>query len=69
LIKIFSDNLKIVRAINKDKAKATECSTDRSVNEIKWLINKLHYTVKIEYQQKPKKKINIFNDNLLAFLL
>ena len=52
MIKIFSDNLKIVRAINKDKAKATKYSTDRSalVDEIKQLINKLHYTIKIEYQ-------------------
>ena len=51
--------------------KATECAIDESasVEEIKRLISKIKYTVKIEYQRKLKKKVTEFYDNLPAFLI
>ena len=71
LITIYSNNLKIVRAINCKGQKASQCVTNRlaAVQEIKRLIKKLKFTIKLKYQKKPKKKVTEFSKNPLVYLL
>jgi len=62
---IYHDNLKNIREINKQVQKTSDGAIDGSclVNEIRRIIKKLKFRVKITYQKAIKKKIlNFYND-------
>ena len=57
--------------VNKVRNKIKECTSDgaASIEEIKQLIEKVQYIIKIKYKQKLKKIVWNFNDDPAAFLI